>query len=146
MTKKDSKIFRPYYIYITCALLGMITGVLVTRYAQECREGFCWGQAPFLVMFAGGVLAASFRSGDSQFKDYLISGVLAGILVGLFVSFSGGLYAFLGGSIAFSPSGPPTLMALVPNPLIGALGGFFGLIGALIVFSIRNIFRRIMRN
>ena len=36
MTKKDSKIFKPYYIYIPCALLGMITGVLVkSRFPQD---------------------------------------------------------------------------------------------------------------
>jgi len=66
------------------------------------------------------------------------AGPLAGALVGLCVSSGGGLYAFLGGSTAFARPAPPTLMALVPNPVIGVIGGILGLVGAAIVALVRR--------
>lgn len=119
-------------------MVGILAGVLVTRYAPECTAGFCWGQWPFLLMFvAGGVsgLAVSLRTSSLMLQGLV--GVLAGVIVGLSVSFGGGLYAFLGGSTALPRPATPSWMALVPNPLVGLLGGVLGLVGAIIVALVR---------
>ena len=125
-------------IYPVCALAGFAAGVLVTRYAPECREGFCWGQSPFLLMFVGGALTAFAARSRAPAVLPVMAGMLAGALVGLCVSFGGGLYAFLGGSTGFARPAPPSAMALVPNPIIGALGGILGLMGAAIVVLVRR--------
>ncbi len=124
--------------YFVSALAGFAAGVLVARYAPECREGFCWGQSPFLMMFVGGALTALADRSPARVVPPVVAGMLAGALVGLSVSFGGGLYAFLGGSTGFARPGPATALALVPSPLIGALGGILGLIGAAIVVLVRR--------
>ena len=114
-----------------CALAGFAAGILVTRYAPECTAGLCWGQSPFVVMFLGGVLA-TFLGGSRLPAGMppVAAGVLAGAVIGICVSLGGGVYAFLGGPMAFARPAPVMWMALLPNPLIGMLGGAFGLIGA----------------
>jgi len=124
---------------IASAFAGIVAGALVTRYAPECREGFCWGQSPFLLMLLAGALTGlAAGSRTSAQTSQAFAGPLAGALVGLCVSFGGGLYAFTGGSTAFARPAPPTLMALVPSPTIGVIGGILGLVGAAIVALVRR--------
>ena len=103
------------FVYIGCALTGLAGGVLVARYAPECTDGLCGRQSPFLLLFVGGAFTA-FAARSRAPEVQVGCGMLAGGLVGLCVSFGGGLYAFLGGSTAFTPPALPTAMALLPYP------------------------------
>ena len=70
------------WIYIVCVLAGLIAGVLVTRYAPECKEGFCWGQSPFLLMLVAGALTGLIvGSRPSGTSSPLFAGFLAGAII-----------------------------------------------------------------
>lgn len=72
-----------------------------------------------------------------------LAGALAGAIVGIGTSFGGGFYAFVGGSTPFPRPGPPGLVALLPDPLVGLLGGILGLIGATILWLARRGLARV---
>jgi len=122
-------------IFVVSAVAGLVAGILVTRYAPECKEGLCWGQTPFLLMLVGGALTAFIQQEGNQ----VLAGMISGLFIGLFVSLGGGIYTFLGGTTAFARTEPVTWFALMPNPLIAVFGGVMGLVGALMFLGLSRL-------
>ena len=122
-------------IFVISAVAGLVAGIIVTRYAPECKEGLCWGQTPFLLMLVGGALTAFIKQGGNQ----VLAGMISGLLIGIFVSLGAGIYVFLGGTPSVAHTKPVTWLALMPNPVIAVLGGIMGLVGAMMFLGLSRL-------
>lgn len=133
--------------YAVLSFIGLLVGVFITRYAPECEAGLCWGQTPFLLMLVAGAFVSNTKSLSKNTKRISIwsAGAIAGGLLGVCISFGGGLYAFLGGTTAIANLESPTAMALVPNPLMIIIGSVLGLFGTTSMVAIGWGMARIRR-